>query len=83
MITGDERDFPSPIHNSFVATVLHPVFFTSGYTRSIELNDWKYRDKPEITRAKVIREYLDVPPSRGVAQWGQPALQVGSVLCCL
>ncbi|KAK8130357.1 hypothetical protein PG999_002737 [Apiospora kogelbergensis] len=60
----------------FVATVLHPVFFTSGYTRSIELNDWKYRDKPEITRAKVIREYLDVPPSRGVAQWGQPALQV-------
>ncbi|KAK7948104.1 uncharacterized protein PG986_008990 [Apiospora aurea] len=60
----------------FVATMLHPVFFTSGFTRSIELKDGKGLDKPEITRAKVIREYLDVPPIHGVAEWGQPTLQI-------
>ncbi|KAK8087139.1 hypothetical protein PG994_002113 [Apiospora phragmitis] len=60
---------------AFVATMLHPVFFTSGFTRSIELKDRNSLDKPEITRAKVIREYLDVPPSHAVAQWGQPTLQ--------
>ncbi|KAK8094666.1 hypothetical protein PG997_001351 [Apiospora hydei] len=60
---------------AFVATMLHPVFFTSGFTRSIELKDGTGLDKPEITRAKVIREYLDVPPIHGVAEWGQPTLQ--------
>ncbi|KAI0136890.1 S-adenosyl-L-methionine-dependent methyltransferase [Xylariales sp. AK1849] len=60
----------------FVATVLHPVFFTSGATRSIELIDATGIDKTEIIRAKVIRNYLDVPPTRGVAQYGQPAQQI-------
>ncbi|KAK8039346.1 hypothetical protein PG993_007757 [Apiospora rasikravindrae] len=60
----------------FVATMLHPVFFTSGFARSIELKDRNGLDKPEITRAKVIREYLNVPPSHAVAQWGQPTLQI-------
>ncbi|KAK8862574.1 S-adenosyl-L-methionine-dependent methyltransferase [Apiospora arundinis] len=60
----------------FVATMLHPVFFTSNFSRSIELKDGNDPNKPEITRAKVIREYLDVPPSHTVAEWGQPTLQV-------
>lgn len=56
--------------------MLHPVFFTSNFSRSIELKDGNDPNKPEITRAKVIREYLDVPPSHTVAEWGQPTLQV-------
>ncbi|KAK7921265.1 hypothetical protein PG985_009287 [Apiospora marii] len=59
----------------FVATLLHPVFFTSDFTRSIEIKDGKGTEEPEVTRAKVIRGYLDVPPVHGVAHWGQPALQ--------
>ncbi|KAK8133803.1 hypothetical protein PG984_005815 [Apiospora sp. TS-2023a] len=60
----------------FVATLLHPVFFTSDFTRSIEIKDGNGIDKPEVTRGKNIRGYLDVPPVEGVAHWGQPALQV-------
>jgi hypothetical protein len=34
--------------------------------------------RPPVDRAKVIRQYLHIPPYRGVAIWGQPAEQV----CC-
>ncbi|KAI1873548.1 hypothetical protein JX265_005170 [Neoarthrinium moseri] len=61
----------------FVATVLHPVFFTCGATRSIEIDSSAgITDKPIVTRAKVIRQYLNVPPYHGVALYGQPAQQV-------
>ncbi|KAK8077290.1 hypothetical protein PG996_003460 [Apiospora saccharicola] len=60
----------------FVATLLHPVFFTSDFTRSIEIKDGNGIDEPEVTRGKNIRGYLHVPPVHGVAHWGQPALQM-------
>ncbi|ETS79379.1 hypothetical protein PFICI_09232 [Pestalotiopsis fici W106-1] len=62
----------------FVATILHPVFFTSRATRLLEVVDYNpgSTQRPPIDRAKVIREYLHIPPYRGVAVWGQPAEQV-------
>ncbi|KAJ2986203.1 hypothetical protein NUW58_g5137 [Xylaria curta] len=59
----------------FVATLLHPVFFTCGAQRSIRLVDYGPDGYPEIIRAKTIEKYLDVPPYHGVALYGQPAQQ--------
>ncbi|KAK6065899.1 methyltransferase type 11 [Seiridium cupressi] len=65
----------------FVASVLHPVFFTSRATRLIEVddNDSSSTAGLKVTRGKVIREYMHVPPYRGVASYGQPAQQVSSI----
>ncbi|KAI0970835.1 S-adenosyl-L-methionine-dependent methyltransferase [Xylaria arbuscula] len=60
----------------FVATLLHPVFFTSGARRSFQIADNAPDGKPEIVRAKTIEKYLDVPPYYGAALHGQPAQQV-------
>ncbi|KAK6208437.1 transport between ER and Golgi ATPase protein [Pestalotiopsis sp. IQ-011] len=61
----------------FVATVLHPVFFTSRAKRQIEISDYKTGTvRPPVDRAKVIRQYLHIPPYKGVATYGQPAEQV-------
>lgn len=67
---------PSTLIPSFVATILHPVFFTCGATRSIQIVDGGPDGYPEIIRAKTIEKYLDVPPYYGVALYGQPAQQV-------
>ncbi|RYC59308.1 hypothetical protein CHU98_g6921 [Xylaria longipes] len=58
----------------FVATLLHPVFFTCDPTRSIQIVEGG-PDGPKIIRAKTIEKYLDVPPYYGVAMYGQPAQQ--------
>ncbi|KAI1120844.1 S-adenosyl-L-methionine-dependent methyltransferase [Nemania abortiva] len=60
----------------FVATLSHPVFFTSGAQRSIQIVDGGPGGNPMIIRSKTIEKYLDVPPYRGVALNGQPALQL-------
>ncbi|KAM0815441.1 putative S-adenosyl-L-methionine-dependent methyltransferase [Seiridium cardinale] len=62
----------------FVASILHPVFFTSRATRLIEVddNDSSSTAGLKVTRGKVIREYMHIPPYRGVASYGQPAQQV-------
>ncbi|KAI1419332.1 S-adenosyl-L-methionine-dependent methyltransferase [Xylaria sp. FL1777] len=60
----------------FVATVLHPVFITSGARRSIQIVDSGPDGYIEIIREKTIEKYLDVPPYYGVALHGQPARQV-------
>ncbi|KAI0438416.1 S-adenosyl-L-methionine-dependent methyltransferase [Xylaria telfairii] len=59
----------------FVATILHPVFFTCGATRSIQIVDDGPDGYPKIIRAKTVEKYLDVPPYYGVALHGQPAQQ--------
>ncbi|KAI0455104.1 S-adenosyl-L-methionine-dependent methyltransferase [Xylaria acuta] len=59
----------------FVATILHPVFFTSGARRSIQIVDGGPDGYPKVIRAKTIEKYLDVPPYYGVALYGQPAQQ--------
>ncbi|KAI1813068.1 hypothetical protein GGS20DRAFT_554887 [Poronia punctata] len=60
----------------FVATLLHPVFFTCGATRNIQVVDGGPDGYPRIVRTKVIEKYLDVPPYHGVALYGQPAQQI-------
>ncbi|GAP87923.1 putative methyltransferase type 11 [Rosellinia necatrix] len=59
----------------FVATVLHPVFFTCGARRDIQIVDGGPNGDPIVIRAKTIEKYLDVPPYHGVALYGQPAQQ--------
>ncbi|EAQ84431.1 hypothetical protein CHGG_08445 [Chaetomium globosum CBS 148.51] len=64
----------------FVATLLHPVFFTSKNTRSIEMNYDPATGEYEVSRGRMIREYMSVPPSLGIAIPGQPVKQVGMVM---
>ncbi|KAL2184849.1 hypothetical protein L209DRAFT_780772 [Thermothelomyces heterothallicus CBS 203.75] len=60
----------------FVATLLHPVFFTSNATRNIEVRFDPVTGESEIARGKIIREYMSVPPSLGSAVPGQPEKQI-------
>lgn len=62
----------------FVATLLHPVFFTSNATRNIELGFNPSTGECEVVRSKVIKEYMSVPPAMGIAVLGQPEKQVGA-----
>lgn len=56
--------------------MLHPVFFTSGANRVVEvMTDPKTGEYYNI-RGKVIRNYMKVAPWRGVFVNGQPAHQV-------
>lgn len=66
-----------PLNNSFVATLLHPVFFTSGANRHIVIieDDEHTEDSVNVVRSKVVTKYLDVAPWRGVAMYGQPEQQ--------
>jgi hypothetical protein len=52
---------------SFVATLLHPVFFTSGAARNIEVNFNPVTGECEVVRSKVVKEYMSVPPAMGIA----------------
>ena len=62
---------------SFVATMLHPVFFTSGATRHVEIEEsGQTTNKPPVIRSINIRNYLHVPAWKGVAGYGQPKFQV-------
>ncbi|KAK0733078.1 S-adenosyl-L-methionine-dependent methyltransferase [Lasiosphaeria miniovina] len=60
----------------FVATVLHPVFFTSGASRNIDLRFDPATGELGVVRAKVVRDYLFVPPAKGVAFVDQPERQL-------
>ncbi|KAI1188408.1 S-adenosyl-L-methionine-dependent methyltransferase [Nemania serpens] len=60
----------------FVATLSHPVFFTSGAQRNIQIVDSGLKSHPEVIRSKIIEKYLDVPPYHGFALSGQPAKQL-------
>ncbi|KAK4665371.1 hypothetical protein QC763_401280 [Podospora pseudopauciseta] len=59
----------------FVATVLHPVFFTSNATKSISISFDPATGEQVTTRSKVITEYLDVAPAKGIACPNQPVKQ--------
>ena len=62
--------------NSFVATMLHPVSFTSHANRIVEVLTDPTTGEYYNVRGRVIREYMKVAPWRGVAVNGQPAHQV-------
>lgn len=60
----------------FVATVLHPVFFTSNAAKSISIDFDPETGEQRVVRSKVVTEYLDVKPAKGVAVVGQPEKQI-------
>ncbi|KAF5129820.1 Ubiquinone biosynthesis O-methyltransferase [Metarhizium anisopliae] len=60
----------------FFATLLHPVFFTSGATRFVEVVTDEATGEYYNARGKIVREYRDKAPWRGVAVNGQPAFQL-------
>ncbi|GAB1319722.1 S-adenosyl-L-methionine-dependent methyltransferase [Madurella fahalii] len=60
----------------FVATLLHPVFFTSGASRNVELQPNPVTGELEVVRTKIIKDYMYVPPAMGIAVAGQPVKQV-------
>lgn len=61
---------------SFIATLLHPLFFTSDASRSVSQHYNPRTGELETVRAVVVREYLNVPPARGIAIPGQPVKQL-------
>lgn len=61
---------------SFVATLLHPVFFTSGASRNVELRFNRTTGDLEVERTKIIKNYMSVPPAVDIALPGQPVKQV-------
>lgn len=65
--------------NSFYATMLHPVFFTSGAIRFVEVVTNEQTGEYYNAVGKVIREYREKAPWRGVAVNSQPAFQVRCV----
>lgn len=58
-----------------MATLLHPVFMTSTYSRTVEVTFDPQTGDQIITRSKSIREYLHVKPSKGVFIVGQETRQ--------
>ncbi|KAL7793077.1 S-adenosyl-L-methionine-dependent methyltransferase [Trichoderma ceciliae] len=55
----------------FVGILLHPVFFTSTFSRNIEVTFNPKTGDQEIIRSKSIREYLHVKPAKAVFTDGQ------------
>ncbi|KHN99750.1 methyltransferase type 11 [Metarhizium album ARSEF 1941] len=60
----------------FFATLLHPVFFTSGATRFVHVVTDEATGEYYNVRGKIVREYRRKAPWRGVAANGQPAFQL-------
>ncbi|KOS22949.1 Ubiquinone biosynthesis O-methyltransferase [Escovopsis weberi] len=60
----------------FVVTTLHPAFFTSTHSNTVNVSFDPRTGEQDIIRSKTIAEYLHVKPARGVAVIGQPAKQV-------
>lgn len=60
----------------FVATILHPAFFTSGAARHIELAENQNTGRFESKHSINVTRYLNIPPAKGEALHGQPAPQV-------
>lgn len=49
---------------SFVATLLHPLFFTSGADRQIVVREDSVTGERHIDQSLILRRYLKVPPAR-------------------
>ncbi|KAH8123567.1 hypothetical protein FP744_10005897 [Trichoderma asperellum] len=59
----------------FVATLLHPTFYTAPHSRNLDIKFNRAGDQ-EIVLSKVIHEYLNVEPCKGVFIVGQEAPQL-------
>ncbi|KAM7191623.1 S-adenosyl-L-methionine-dependent methyltransferase [Naviculisporaceae sp. PSN 640] len=60
----------------FIATILHPLFFTSDASRSVSQHFNLQTGELETVRSVIVREYLNVPPAKGIAIPGQPVKQL-------
>ncbi|KAK2761226.1 hypothetical protein FQN54_001748 [Arachnomyces sp. PD_36] len=60
----------------FIATLLHPLFFTSGASRLIEVGDDPISGSRQITQSIKVTKYLHVTPAKGVFLDGQPVPQI-------
>ncbi|KAK2601966.1 hypothetical protein QQS21_004479 [Conoideocrella luteorostrata] len=56
----------------FFATTLHPVFLTSGATKFVEVDTDPETGESRSNYSRIIREYREKQPWRGVAVSGQP-----------
>ena len=59
----------------FVATLLHPAYWTNGASRNIEVKFNPETGDKEVILSRVVKEYLHVPPAKGIAVVGQPEPQ--------
>ncbi|KAJ6127678.1 hypothetical protein N7471_008895 [Penicillium samsonianum] len=55
----------------FVATLLHPLFFTSGAARQIVIHEEPETGQRIVDRSIVISKYLNVPPARQLVFGGE------------
>ncbi|KAJ5043994.1 hypothetical protein NUH16_000789 [Penicillium rubens] len=55
----------------FVATLLHPLFFTSGAARQIVIHEDPETGQRIVDRSIVLRKYLNVPPARQLVFEGE------------
>ncbi|KAJ5478436.1 hypothetical protein N7530_003945 [Penicillium desertorum] len=55
----------------FVATVLHPLFFTSGAARQIVVHEDPETGQRIVDRSIVLKKYLNVPPARQLVFEGE------------
>ncbi|PKS05458.1 hypothetical protein jhhlp_008834 [Lomentospora prolificans] len=61
---------------SFVATTLHPVFFTTNAASNTSQVSDPETGRSRVIRTKLIEKYLHVPPWRGTAFNDQPKWQL-------
>jgi len=64
------------LESRFVASVCHPVFFSSGASRHMEVGENQTTGRLEATHSMNISRYLHIPPTKGEALPGQPCVQV-------
>ncbi|KAL4880661.1 S-adenosyl-L-methionine-dependent methyltransferase [Aspergillus karnatakaensis] len=57
----------------FVATLLHPIFFTSGASRQILVHEDPETGEHSIERSMVMTRYLNVPPAKQMVFPGRKA----------
>jgi hypothetical protein len=67
-----------PLESRFVASVCHPVFFSPGASRHMELGENQTTGRLEATHSMNISRYLHIPPAKGEALLGQAAGQVNT-----
>ncbi|KAI9925450.1 hypothetical protein MW887_005831 [Aspergillus wentii] len=60
----------------FVATLLHPLFFTSGAARQIVVHESPETGQRIVDRSIVMRKYLNVPPARQLYVFHRPLNQL-------
>jgi hypothetical protein len=69
---------------SFVATLLHPIFFTSGASRQILVHEDLETGEHSIERSIVMTRYWNVPPAKQMVFPGRKGeTPVRSSLCPL